>query len=127
MIELLTGFPEGVLGFVYKGQVTKADFDDVLTPAVEKTLATHQKVRVYSEIAPDFAGFDAGAVWEDLKVGIGHFNAWERVAVVTDVKWIEETTQFVGFLSPAEMKTFPASEAAQAKAWIAAETSSAAS
>ncbi len=120
MIEHLAGFPDKVLGFVYSGQVTRADFDGVLVPAVMKALETQKTVRIYCEVRPDFSGIDAGAVWEDLKLGIGHLAAWERVAVVTDNKWIEQATRFYSVLSPCPMKTFLPSETAQARAWITA-------
>ena len=58
---------------------------------------------------------------EDFKVGIEHFTRWERMAVVTDVDWIKHTMQFFSFMMPGEMKIFPPSEAAQARAWVAAQ------
>ncbi len=120
MIESLPNFPEHVLAFVCRGRVTKADYDAVLVPAVVRALERHQKVRLYYETAADFAGFDAGAVWEDFKVGMEHLTRWERVAVVTDVEWIKQTMRFFSFLMPGTMKAFPLAEAAQARAWIAA-------
>ena len=92
----------------------------VLVPAVEKTLEKHKRVRLYYETPADFAGIDPGAIWEDFKVGMEHFTRWERVAVVTDVVWIKQTMMLFGFLMPAAMKSFPISEAAQARAWIVA-------
>lgn len=121
MIERLTNFPDRVLAFVCKGRVTKADYDSVLVPAVEKALETEKRVRLYYETASDFTGIDPGAMWEDFKVGMEHLTRWERVAVVTDVEWIKQTMRLFSFLMPGAMKTFPASEAEQARAWIKAE------
>lgn len=120
MIELIAGFPDNVLGFAYKGQVTKADYDTVLVPAVMKALETQKNLRLYFAVDPDFAGIDVGAVWEDLKLGIGHRASWERVAVVTDVHWMEQMSRFYGLLIHSPMKTFPTSDAVQARAWITA-------
>jgi hypothetical protein len=44
----------------------------------------------------------------------------ERVAVVTDLDWIERTMRFFDFLMPCPMKAFHTSEAAQAREWISA-------
>jgi hypothetical protein len=120
MIEALEGFPENVLGFVCHGQVTKDDYESVLIPAVEKALREHDKLRLYYETAPDLTGIDAGAVWDDTKVGIRHLTRWEKFAVVTDVEWIRHTMKLFGFLLPGDMKVFSSSEAAQAKEWIVA-------
>ena len=120
MIEQLSGFPDNVLAFVGRGRVTRADYAEVLTPAVEKALATHERVRLYYELGPDFAGIDPRAMWEDFKVGVEHLTRWERAAVVTDVEWIRQAMRLFSFLLPGGMKSFPTSEAEQARAWIAA-------
>ena len=118
MIEQLPNFPNSVLAFVCKGRVTEADYDSVLVPAVVRALEKHREFRLYYEMTADFSGMEPGAVWENFKVGMAHFARWERVAVVTDIEWIKQTMRFFRFLMPGAMKTFPSSEAAQARAWI---------
>jgi hypothetical protein len=120
MIEQLSGFPDNVLAFVGRGRLTRADYTEVLTPAVEKGLATHERIRLYYELGPDFAGIDPGAMWEDFKVGMEHLTRWERAAVVTDVEWIKQAMRLFDFLMPGAMKSFPPSEAERARAWITA-------
>lgn len=120
MIEHLKTFPDNVLAFVCHGHVTKADYDTILVPAVESALKTQDKLRLYYETAPDFAGIDPGAMWEDFKVGVEHLTRWDRFAIVTDVEWIKHSIRFFSFLMPGSLKLFPASEAAQARAWISA-------
>ena len=66
-------------------------------------------------IAATFVGRRAN---NDFKVGMEHLMRWELVAVVTDVEWIKRTMWFLKFLMRGEMKSFPTSEAAQARAWI---------
>jgi SpoIIAA-like len=118
MIELLKGFPDNVVAVSCRGEVTRNDYDKVLVPAVEKALTAHEKVRLYYEAGPAFAGIDAAAAWEDFKVGMEHFTRWERVAVVTDVDWIKLTMRIFSFLMPGDMRVFPTSDAADARAWI---------
>jgi hypothetical protein len=120
MIKRLTDFPDNVLGFRCSGKVTKADYDTALVPAVLQALKTHEKLRIYYETASDFSGLEAGAMWEDFKVGMEHLVRWERVAVVTDVEWIRQTMQLFSFIMPGTARSFPSAEAAQARAWIVA-------
>ena len=120
MIEILQGFPEGVVAAIAKGQVTRKDYDEVLIPAIEAAFERRQKVRCYYELGRDFAGMDAGAMWADARIGFGHLSGWERVAVVTDVDWVKLAINFFRFLVPGEIRLFPSSEAAEARRWIAA-------
>jgi SpoIIAA-like len=118
MIEALKGFPTKVLAFSCKGQVTKRDYETVLIPAVEEALKKPGKVRLYYQTDPDFSGIDAGAMWDDFKVGMEHLLRWERIAVVTDVDWIRHTFQAFSFLIPGVAKIFRLNEEAKAREWI---------
>jgi hypothetical protein len=120
MIEHLLGFPDDVLAFLYRGHITKGDYEGVLVPAVTKALETQKTLRIYCEVKSDFSGLDAGAAWEDLKLGVGHLTRWERVAIVTDIDWIRQAMRFFGFMMPCPMKAFPTSRAAEARAWVTA-------
>ncbi|HEU0156066.1 MAG TPA: STAS/SEC14 domain-containing protein [Stellaceae bacterium] len=119
-MELLRGFPEGVVAVVANGRLTRRDYDEVLVPAVEAVFRAREKARCYYEIGREFSGMDAGAVWEDFRVGIRHLSGWERIAVVTDVDWIRLAINAFRFLVPGEIRIFAASDAAEARRWIAA-------
>ena len=118
MITLLEDFPDDVAAFACHGHVTKSDYETVLIPAVDKKLETHDKVRIYYEVAEDFDGFEPGAMWDDTKLGFSKFLRWERFAMVTDVEWIRHTMQFFGFFMPGEFKTFHRAEADAARQWV---------
>ena len=118
MIEPLQGFPENILAFAGRGQVTKADYVSILIPAVNKAFSSHERLPFYYELGADFAGLDAGTMVEDFKVGMQHLTRWERVAVVTDVPWIAHAMSLFSFLMPGTMKVFSMKEADQARSWI---------
>ena len=122
MIEQLADFPDNVAAFVCHGHVTKADYESVLIPDLNKRLESHDKVRIYYQTAPDFDGFDSGAMWDDTKVGFRHLLRWEKFAVVTDVGWITQAMKFVGFLMPGQFRAFPTAEASAARRWITADS-----
>ena len=121
MIEALKGFPDGVAAFAAKGRVTRQDYETVLIPALEQAFRAPGKLRCYYELGPDFAGMDAGAMWEDFKVGVEHLSRWERVALVTDVDWIRHGMNLFRFLVPGGMRVFPTSQTAEARRWVASE------
>lgn len=118
MIEQLTGLPDNVAAFRCSGHVTAAEYEEVLIPAVEDRLTRHDKIRIYYEVADGFDGFEAGAMWDDMKLGMSHLLRWERFAVVTDEEWIRHAVKFFGFMMPGQLRTFPSSEADQAREWV---------
>ncbi len=119
MIELLPDFPADAVAVRCRGYVDKADYVATLVPSVERALASHERLRLYYEIGSDFSGISPGAMWEDFWVGMRHLTRWKRVAVVTDVPWIEHMVHLFGFLMPGPTRVFPLAEAAAARAWIA--------
>ncbi|HKK14495.1 MAG TPA: STAS/SEC14 domain-containing protein, partial [Gammaproteobacteria bacterium] len=88
MLEPIPDLPEGVLGFTAKGTVTADDYESTMIPAVEAAIARAGKIRFLYHLGEDFSGFEAGAMWDDARLGLKHLSAWERIAVVTDVDWI---------------------------------------
>ncbi len=118
MITILDGFADDVVAVACSEHVTRTDYEKVLVPAVEAALKAHDKVRVYYEVRADFAGIEPGAVWEDFSVGMRHLAHWERMAVVTDVGWIELAIHAFGFLMPGKVRIYSLSEKARARAWI---------
>jgi hypothetical protein len=118
MIEILDGFPDTVVALSATGNVTRQDYDEVLVPAVEAALRRHDKVRIYYELGPRFVRFDTGAIWEDFKVGVGHWSRWGRVAVVSDIDWIRHAVQAFRFMMPDEARVFATGDAAAAREWV---------
>jgi hypothetical protein len=118
MIELIEGLPAGTLGFRASGQVTASDYERVIVPDVEAAFALNRKLRVLYVTAENFTGFDPGAMWDDLKLGMRHFSGWDRVALVSDVPWLRSTTSAMSFMLPAEIRLFHLSEVDEAKRWI---------
>ena len=123
MIEIIKGLPKNVVGIAVNGRMTKKDCDDVLMPAIRKSLKRHDKIRLYYELNSRFPG----AAWDDLNVGMEHIPSCERVAIVTDVGWIRYTVKALRFLIPGEIQVFATDRASEGRAWITAAPRSPAS
>lgn len=118
MLERIQGLPDHVLGFEAKGVVTGADYESVLIPAVEELLARQKGISFLYHIGHEFTGFDAKAMWDDAKVGFQHLTAWERVAVVTDVRWLQTAVKAFGFVMPGHVRVFSNIELDTARRWL---------
>ncbi len=123
MIEVMNDLPERVLGLKASGEVTAEDYKTVLVPAIEEQLTKHKKVRLLYVIGHEFKGYTGGAAWEDAKVGMKHLTSFERVAVVTDVDWIENVIKAFGFAVPGEVRVFDGDDFEEARQWISEPTS----
>ena len=124
MLELISDLPAHVLGLRASGTVTSDDYEAVLVPALERMLAAHSRVRLLYVLGEDFDNYTRGAAWEDAKVGMRHFTSFERVAVVTDVDWIETGVKAFGFIMPGDVRVYDTDEIDDARAWVGEPLSS---
>ena len=83
MITMITGLPDGVVGFEANGKVEAADYRDTLVPAIDKAIQENGKVRLLYVLGNDFGGYSLAAMWDDAVVGTRDWSKWEKVAVVT--------------------------------------------
>jgi SpoIIAA-like len=120
MIKLLTDLPEGVVGIEAVGHVEADDYTGVVEPAVRAALEHTDKLRLLYVLGEEFDGYSAAASWEDAKLGIGHWSAWEKIAVVTDRGWLRDGIKAFGWMFPGEVKIFSTSEREDARAWSSA-------
>ena len=67
MIELLEGFPAPVLAVSARDRVTAEDYREILTPAVEALLTSHEKIRLLYHLGPEFKRFTTTALWDDAR------------------------------------------------------------
>jgi SpoIIAA-like len=117
VINKLDDLPSGVIGFEVVGKLQAEDYRDVVLPALEQA-ARAGEVR-FVILMPEFHGMTPGALWQDLKVGIEHFRAWKRIALITDIEWMHHLTSIFGWMTPGEVKVFSLQDRDQAIAWAA--------
>ncbi len=118
MIEQIEGLPDGVVGFEAIGDVTVSDYDDFVTPLVERARASHDKIRLLHVIGERVSGHSASAVLEDARLGLANVRSIERIAVVTDIRRFRAFVKAAGWSLPGDLKLFSNAERAEAEAWI---------
>jgi|SRR3954447_26258546 hypothetical protein len=123
MIERLRDLPDNVDGLRMSGHVSRDEYQQVVLPLMQECLARGGGIRLLIVIDDDFDRFEAGALWEDLKFGLGQgleLSRWERMALVSDEHWVHHAITLFGWLVPGEIKVYPLAEQPQATAWLAA-------
>jgi len=113
----VTEAPEGnVLEVRISGKLSEEAYKQFV-PKTEALIQKYGKVRMLVELH-DFHGWDAGALWEDFKFDLKHFNDLERLAIVGDSKWEKGMSVFCKPFTSASVRYFDISELAPAQAWI---------
>ncbi len=98
------------------GKFEKEDYQ-LFVPAAESLINEFGKIRVLF-IMHDFHGWSAGALWEDIKFDLKHFNHIERLGIVGESKWEQGMAIFCRPFTTAKLKYFDIEKIADAREWI---------
>ncbi|HEY4234709.1 MAG TPA: STAS/SEC14 domain-containing protein [Lacipirellulaceae bacterium] len=117
MIEPLSGMPEKALGFKMSGKLHDEDYKKFV-PLVDEAVAKGGKVRILAQFH-DFHGWDAHALWDDIKFSTTHCTKIERIALVGEKKWEVWMAKVCRPFTMAKIKYFDAAQLDEAQAWLA--------
>ena len=120
MLEIVDGFPEGVIAIAARQYVIATDYDNALIPLVEEALETRRKIRLYYELDKEFSGANAGSIFKYLGSLARYIFHWERIAVVTSSVWVFMGMSVLRLLMPGRFKLYRARHADAARGWISA-------
>jgi hypothetical protein len=99
-----------------RGKLTKADYV-YFTPEFERLVQLNGRLRVLFDMT-GFQGWDAGALWEDIKFDAKHFADIERLAMVGDKKWEHGMAAFCKPFTKANIRYFDHADEAAARSWL---------
>jgi hypothetical protein len=117
VITPIKHMPSGTVGFRASGTVTSEDYDTVLVPAL--TAASEAgPLRLLYVLEDDLDSYTAGAIWSDTRLWASHRQQWERIAIATDVDWVESAVKAFGWLMPGRVRLFDDDEVDRAKLWL---------
>lgn len=121
MIERIEGMPAGTVGLRASGKLSKADYVEVLEPALREGVETGELRLLF--VLTDFDGLEASAAAEDFKTGmrawVKDHSAWKRFAVVTDVEWVAKAMHMFAWMTPGEVLIRDLDGLDEAKEWVA--------
>lgn len=101
------------------GKLSKEDYE-LFIPEVERLIKQEGKIRLLFDMQ-NFHGWEAGALWEDIKFDLKHFSDIERLAMIGDKKWEEWMAMFCIPFTTAEIRYFDHEQMAEAERWIAGD------
>jgi hypothetical protein len=116
MIETLPSSRPEVLGFKLSGKLHDADYK-TFVPAVDAAIAKQGKIRLLAQFH-DFQGWDARALWDDIKFSTTHCTKIDRIALVGEKKWEQWMATVCKPFTMATIKYFDASNIGDAQKWL---------
>jgi len=99
------------------GKLSKEDYE-LFVPEIERLIDRFGKIRVLFEML-DFHGWEAGALWADIKFDAKHFRDIERLALVGDAKWEKGMSVFCKPFTTAKVQYFDLAQSEEAYRWVA--------
>jgi stage II sporulation SpoAA-like protein len=103
------------------GKLTHEDYQ-TLVPAFERLVKEHGKLRVLFEMT-DFHGWDARALWDDIRFDLRHFSDIERLAMVGHKRWEHGMSVFCRPFTTATIRYFDSTTIPGARAWLEEQSS----
>ncbi len=98
------------------GKLTKTDYDDFI-PEFERVVGLKGKLDVLFDIT-HFRGWDAAALWEEIKFDFKHFSDIDHLAVVGEKKWQEAVATCCNSLTEGKVRYFDHDDKAEALKWL---------
>ena len=115
-IELKENDGGKVLEVRVSGKLAHEDYLHFV-PKFEQLIKLHGRLRVLFDMT-DFHGWEAGALWDEIKVDIKHLSDIERLAMIGDKEWEKQMSLFCRPFTTAKIRYFDNTKAAEAWAWL---------
>ena len=98
------------------GKLVKEDYTGFV-PAFEQALNERGKLRILFD-ATELTGWDAGALWQEIKFDLKHLSDIDRIAKVGTQKWQQTLEHAAKPFIHGEIHYFDASDIDAARAWL---------
>jgi SpoIIAA-like len=117
MIDILSGLPAHTVGFKLSGELHDEDYKKFV-PLVDAEIAKEGKVNILAQFH-DFHGWDAKALWDDIKFSTTHCTKFKKIALVGEKAWEKWMALVCKPFTMAKIQYFDAAQIDAAKQWLA--------
>lgn len=116
MIEELSSPSDNILAFRMSGKLHDEDYK-TFVPRLDEEIAKDGKIRLLAEFH-DFHGWDAHALWDDIKFATEHCTKIEKIALVGETSWEKGMAAVCKPFTMAKIKYFDVGQLDAAYAWL---------
>lgn len=105
------------LRLLIDGEITQEAIQQA-SSQLKQIIDEHGSVRMLIEVK-DLEGYDSvSAFLKDSGETFQHYTDFEKIALVTDEKWLSGLTSFSDLINPANIKEFSPQEKTLAQEWV---------
>jgi hypothetical protein len=120
MLQRVSDLSGGVDCLRAIGTVTADDYEAVCRPLFHDARRDGKRIRLLYHFGPEFECLTAGAMLDDVRIGLQYLRLLERVAVVSDQPVVRESARLVGAMLPCPTHVFGNDEWHKALDWLGA-------
>lgn len=99
-----------------EGVLTDADYEELI-PKFDDIIATHGPIRLLSDVT-GLEGMEPLAIWDDLMLGVRHWNDFERMVILGDASWQEVAAKVADLVTRGEVRYFDQGQRDDALKWL---------
>jgi hypothetical protein len=99
----------------------QGDYEQTVEPLLDEARRHGRRLRLLLQLGPEYEGFTAGAVWGKTQTWLQYPSLLRMIdgyALVSDIRWLREWINLVGFLLPFPLRVFNTEERDDAVAWL---------
>jgi hypothetical protein len=120
MVRLLDGFPPHVAAYEASGAVRKEEYERVVMHRVDEVARQYGHINFLVRLETDFDNYSLAAFLDYLKVSFEHFTKWNRMAIISDERWLRTAYEVLSKLVPGEIRSYRLEDFGTAKEWVSA-------
>jgi hypothetical protein len=118
MVVLLNEFPDHVAAYKATGAISQEEYEEVVMSRVDEVASRYERINFLVYLETDMSNYSIGAFLKYLKVSFEHFTKWNRMAIITDEKWLRSSYEVIGILVHGTIKTYVLKDFEAAKQWV---------
>ncbi len=119
MLRLITELPPHVAGIHAHHEVTEQEYIETLTSLLDDQLKRTKRINFILVLETDIKNFTSGMWCGNVALGLKHFFKWNKVAIVSDQRFLRGYSDLFKYIIPGKFKNFRLSAIDQAFIWVA--------
>jgi hypothetical protein len=118
MVELLKGFPPYVAAYKAQGNINREEYDYVVMRRVGEIAGQFGQINFLVLLETSMSYYNVGVLLDFVKTTFDRFINFNRMAIVSDEKWVRRAYEALGHIVDCEIIGYPIAEFYTAKYWV---------